>query len=292
MLMNSIHKMIPRTIEINETESGDIEPAPSEPDDNETSPTTLEQLETHPVVTFISPQDPAPVNEEDVNDTRSPENEQALQPIGGATESPPKHEESEGTNTEFEEDQTDHFDESSENQNAEGGEEQMNNVGKVISARAEVSEPIPNDEVKDETTGSKEENETGEPGNSEEGNDKMDNDQKTEKENSSTAAELSSQEEFREQMQKEKREVREIGGLGIFLAIVAMIFTAWQISDNPDGLYAAMCRLIITVLGLITRLLLSPCWGYLGGGSANRQYGHVPVSTMDYGYRDPSLELS
>jgi len=106
------------------------------------------------------------------------------------------------------------------------------------------------------------------------------------------------------ELMQEEREFRRIGGLGIFLAVLAMIFTAWQMSENPDGIYAAACRLIITVIGLIVNLALSPCRSCLGGARyshnggighmhQNRHtYGQIPVATMDYGYRDPALELS
>ena len=96
-----------------------------------------------------------------------------------------------------------------------------------------------------------------------------------------------------EEIKEEERKVRTIGGFGIFLAIFAMIFTAWQMSDNPDGIYAAMCRLIITIMGLVIRIMLSPCRSCFGGSHGSRNYaGHMPVSTMDYGFRDPALELS
>ena len=99
--------------------------------------------------------------------------------------------------------------------------------------------------------------------------------------------------EVMEEIKEEERKVRTIGGFGIFLAIFAMIFTAWQMSDNPDGIYAAMCRLIITIMGLVIRIMLSPCRSCFGGSHGSRNYaGHMPVSTMDYGFRDPALELS
>lgn len=96
-----------------------------------------------------------------------------------------------------------------------------------------------------------------------------------------------------EEIQQEERKVRTLGGFGFLLAVVAMIFTAWQMSDHPDGIYAAMCRLLITIIGLFVRILLTPCRSCLGGLNGSRHYGeHMPVSTMDYGYRDPALELS
>jgi hypothetical protein len=99
----------------------------------------------------------------------------------------------------------------------------------------------------------------------------------------------------------EERKVRRISFWGIMAAIAAMIFTAWQMAENPDGLFAALCRLCITCVGLVLRLVLTPCKSCLGGpllgimglghGGHSYQYGHMPVSTMDYGYKDPSLEL-
>ena len=95
--------------------------------------------------------------------------------------------------------------------------------------------------------------------------------------------------------------------LGTLAAICGMIFTAWQMSDNPDGLYAALCRLTITCLQLIFRVIMSPCRKCCGGGywshhhhhhhlagtnGYHEPYGHLPVSTMDYGYKDPALELT
>ena len=90
------------------------------------------------------------------------------------------------------------------------------------------------------------------------------------------------------------------------LGVAAMIFTAWQMSDNPDGIFASLCRLIITSLQLLVRLACCPCcrkwclpWccccgGGVGGAAGGHGY-HEPygaVSTMDYGYKDPALELA
>jgi hypothetical protein len=84
------------------------------------------------------------------------------------------------------------------------------------------------------------------------------------------------------------------------LGIAAMIFTAWQMSDNPDGVFASMCRLIITCLQLVYQVIMTPCRKcmpccfphHAGGNGYHEPYGHMRVSTMDYGYKDPSLELS
>jgi len=96
-----------------------------------------------------------------------------------------------------------------------------------------------------------------------------------------------------QEIQQEERKELTLGGFGFLVAVALMIFTAWQMSDNPDGIYATMCRLIITIIGLFLRIVLTPCRSCLGGHHSNRHYaGHMPVSTMDYGYRDPALELS
>lgn len=82
--------------------------------------------------------------------------------------------------------------------------------------------------------------------------------------------------------------------LATLMGLCAMIFTAWQMSDNPDGVFASLCRLIITSLQLLFRVLCSPCrkWCGCSGGIYHESYGHLPVSTMDYGYKDPTIELS
>ena len=93
--------------------------------------------------------------------------------------------------------------------------------------------------------------------------------------------------------------------LGTLAAIIGMIFTAWQMSDNPDGIYASLCRLTLTCIQLLCRIIQSPCRKCCGGGGSggyrnhlagtngyHEPYGHLPVSTMDYGYKDPTLELT
>ena len=78
----------------------------------------------------------------------------------------------------------------------------------------------------------------------------------------------------------------------ISIGIVAMIFTAWQMSDYPDSFYAALCRWIIRGIGGFLRILASPFRICLGLSSSARYAGHMPVSTMDYGYKDPSLQTT
>jgi hypothetical protein len=100
-----------------------------------------------------------------------------------------------------------------------------------------------------------------------------------------------------QQIHEKELEVKEVGGFGTLLGVAAMIFTAWQISDHPDGIYAAMCRLILTILGLALQVVCAPfrmccgCGSALRGVRQHHSYGQVGAS-MDYGYRDPSLEMA
>lgn len=91
-------------------------------------------------------------------------------------------------------------------------------------------------------------------------------------------------EEKKEEVELEhvETEAKTAGGIGFLLAIFAMIFTAHQMSENPDGIYASVCRLAITVIGCALKLILMPCRNFMG----NRYHaGHIPVSTMEY--REP-----
>jgi len=89
-------------------------------------------------------------------------------------------------------------------------------------------------------------------------------------------------EKEQEQLESVEKEARRAGGLGFLLALCAMVFTAYQMSENPDGFYASVCRLAITMVGCILKLVLMPCRNLLG---ARYSAGHIPVSTMEY--REP-----
>ena len=92
------------------------------------------------------------------------------------------------------------------------------------------------------------------------------------------------------ELAQEERKVKVLSASGVILGVLAMIFTAYQMSENPDGIYAAACRFCITVVVCLFRIVLSPCKGWLGYSNHRHMshYGHVPV---DYGYRDPTVEL-
>ena len=89
--------------------------------------------------------------------------------------------------------------------------------------------------------------------------------------------------EEEEDLHEVEKVAKEAGGIGFLLALLAMVFTAYQMSENPDGIYASICRLAITVIGCGVKLVLMPCRNLIGG---NRYHaGHIPVSTVEY--REP-----
>ena len=80
--------------------------------------------------------------------------------------------------------------------------------------------------------------------------------------------------------------------LALIAAVLGMILTAHQMSENPDGLYAGLCRSILTVIRTVCHIVTcKPCC--FGDGRRVSAHRHIPVSTMDYGYKvsDPSVEF-
>lgn len=128
--------------------------------------------------------------------------------------------------------------------------------------------------------------------------------------------------EVEEELAKQEKVAKTAGGFGFLLAIAAMIFTAHQMSENPDGIYATyvhshrsvttrpnnqishtpifflfvtyfrICRLAITITGVVVKLICMPCRKVIGTGHPHYN-GHMPISTTDYGYRgnDAGFEL-
>ncbi|VEU34905.1 unnamed protein product [Pseudo-nitzschia multistriata] len=93
--------------------------------------------------------------------------------------------------------------------------------------------------------------------------------------------------ELETELKQEEKVARQAGGLGIFFGILAMIFTAHQMSENPDGLYASVCRLAITISSVVVKIICMPCRKLMGvGGGGNPYSGHMPISTNDYSYRN------
>lgn len=95
-------------------------------------------------------------------------------------------------------------------------------------------------------------------------------------------------EQVEEELAKEEKIAREAGGFGFFLAIGGMIFTAHQMSENPDGLYASLCRLAITITGVVVKIICMPCRKLIGASGNSHYTGHMPISTVDYGYKGDS----
>ena len=88
-----------------------------------------------------------------------------------------------------------------------------------------------------------------------------------------------SMEEWEEEVEEE---VKKVGGWLSFVFMILMIYTAYQMSENPDGICASLCRLVITVIGCILKILLIPFKYIIGGG---RPSGGHYMATPDY--RDP-----
>ena len=99
-------------------------------------------------------------------------------------------------------------------------------------------------------------------------------------------------EEVKEELKHEETVAKTAGGFGFVLAVFGMIFTAHQMSENPDGFFASLCRLAITISGVVVKIICMPCRKVVGAG--NPHYNtHMPISTVDYGYRpNAGFELS
>lgn len=93
----------------------------------------------------------------------------------------------------------------------------------------------------------------------------------------------------------EERKVKIIIIGGVLILLSMMIFTAWQMSDHPDGVFANACRFVISAIGMILYILFTPCRKHhhiIGGIHMHQPYGHVPLPTKEFGYNDPALEIS
>jgi hypothetical protein len=67
---------------------------------------------------------------------------------------------------------------------------------------------------------------------------------------------------------------------GMVIAMLfCMIYTAYQVSDNPDGIYASCCRLSVAVVIYVIRGILTPC------RAVCCRYTLISNSTPDY--REP-----
>jgi len=83
-----------------------------------------------------------------------------------------------------------------------------------------------------------------------------------------------------EYVSKEKSDAyvaHAIGWMSV-LAVVGMIFTAYQIDSNPDGICAGLCRLMVSLSACLLKILFLPCRYICGCPSS----GDNPINTPDY----------
>ena len=68
--------------------------------------------------------------------------------------------------------------------------------------------------------------------------------------------------------------------LGLLAAIAGMIFTAYSMSENPDGLYASLCRSILTGIRVLCQVVT--CKGcFFGDGRSRAAHRHIPIDSFD-----------
>jgi len=97
-------------------------------------------------------------------------------------------------------------------------------------------------------------------------------------------------------LNRDEEEVKKVGGWLLATSIALMIYTAYQMSENPDGICASLCRLVIPVIGCIIKILFIPFKFIIGGGRpSGGHYMATPDYRDPYGSRDihiSSLEMS
>jgi len=100
----------------------------------------------------------------------------------------------------------------------------------------------------------------------------------------------SAEEEIEKLKKEELIEKEQVGGWAIIIAVCLMILTAHQMAENPDGVYASTCRLVITVSGCFLKILFFPCNKLFK--NRFRDHSHHLITTTDYRDSYPSLETS
>jgi len=63
----------------------------------------------------------------------------------------------------------------------------------------------------------------------------------------------------------------------LILSFLFMIVTAYQVAENPDGIFASMCRLFITMTVFLLKIIVYPFRRLFG-----KSYSHHPIHTPDY----------
>lgn len=88
----------------------------------------------------------------------------------------------------------------------------------------------------------------------------------------------------------EEKEAAKISVLYFIISLMLMVFTAQQMSENPDGVYANVCRLGITITGVLVKIILLPFRKYCGLGT-RQGYSHHLVTTSDPYSRANRMEI-
>merc|ERR1712232_1532487 len=88
--------------------------------------------------------------------------------------------------------------------------------------------------------------------------------------------------------------VEKTTGIIIPFMFLFMIFTAYQMSDNPDGVYASICRLCISMVICVCNVLMLPFKILLGNrfGSSGNSMFDTPDYREPYRGRHGHIELS
>jgi hypothetical protein len=87
------------------------------------------------------------------------------------------------------------------------------------------------------------------------------------------------------EFKEEEEEVAKISFIYFIITMILMVFTAHQLSEYPDGVYANMCRLTITIMGVFFKLLLFPFRKVCGFGSRTGYAHHLVTNQSEF--RDP-----
>jgi len=92
-------------------------------------------------------------------------------------------------------------------------------------------------------------------------------------------------------VKEEEIEVAKFTGWTVFFAIIMLIFTAHQVGENPDGIYASVCRLCITIVTCALRVMSLPIQ-YVIGGPNSQLWIDTPDYREPYRGRNGHVELS
>lgn len=92
------------------------------------------------------------------------------------------------------------------------------------------------------------------------------------------------------EFKEEEEEAAKISIVYFVVTLTLMIFTAHQLSEHPDGVYANLCRLSITLMGVFFKVLLFPFRRFCGLGTRKGYAHHLVTNQNDF--RDPYASTS